>query len=49
MASRRRTPADRRLGTSLPAMFREPVYRPVIALAIGVFRALDIRFDITGT
>ena len=30
-------------------MFREPVYRPVITLARGVFRALDIRFDITGT
>ena len=29
-------------------MFREPVYRPVITLARGVFRALDIRFDITG-
>ena len=25
-------------------MFREPVYRPVITLAKGVFRALDIRY-----
>src|SRR5918997_1838682 len=27
---------------------REPVYRPVIGFTKGVFRALGIRFDITG-
>src|SRR5215217_681034 len=32
----------------MPAASREPVYRPVIGLAKGVFRALGIRFDITG-
>ena len=32
----------------MPAAAREPVYRPVIALAKGVFRGLGLRFDITG-
>src|SRR5687767_10105729 len=33
----------------MPARSREPVYRPVIAVAKGVFKALGIKFDITGT
>src|SRR5688500_2121230 len=32
----------------MPASSREPVYRPVIALAKGGFQGLGIRFDITG-
>ena len=32
----------------MPASSREPVYRPVIGLTKGVFRALGIKFDITG-
>ena len=33
----------------MPARSREIVYPPVIAFAKGVFKALGIRFDITGT
>lgn len=32
----------------MPAASRDPVYRPVVAFAKGVFRTLGIRFDITG-
>ena len=31
------------------AATRDPVYKPVVAFAKGVFRALGIKFDITGT